>query len=341
MKVQLKRKKVAKTTAAGAVGNIFMPDLTIKQKQSLGIWAGGISLDKKLAKRLEEVTSPENLGNYFVPVDYSAPTRCIDGRLLADWTKLKKLQSRGLGPQSPGGTPATAIIHRIIMMGEVGGPSISFETDLKEVIAAFSRNNIYFGGHIDEHNEKHPENTGCGAIDKLPEILAQMVSPKAFREIKALCQVLLPTIYDDRIANELIGRLVLLQADSEIYLQYDKRTKRYKYKHLVMETMRKSATKKNIPVEKLVGPHNEKGLIINMVKGTTFDRDKFGHDNANEIQLFNYDAWRTQQTAKVLYPDTNKKNRRHQQEYVLARTMYAVATAMVLTDGTLNLYVRS
>jgi hypothetical protein len=326
---------------AGPVGNVFMPEASLADKQAAGIWKGNISLFESVEhepgflERVEAATTPERLNENFRAADLSAPARCIDGRIIDGWLEDRRLQERSLGPQTAGGTPVTALIYQLIARGKVGGPNMSFQKDLTDVVEILGRNGIFFGGHIDEHNEAHPENTGCGAIDRFPEILAQNVVPEALREINALSQILLPENYDYGAVTGFVGRLLLLRADREQYLGYDPQNDTYAYKHIALDVMRQSASPKN-PVEKLVGPHNEKGLIINTVEGTTFDRDAFSHENHNEIQLFNYDAWFTNHVAKVLYPDSEK----NQQEYIIGRTMYALATAMVLTDGSPKLFIR-
>jgi len=100
-------------------------------------------------------------------------------------------------------------------------------------------------------------------------------------------------------------------------------------------------------VARLVGPHHEVGLVVNVVPGTTFDRDRFSMDSQNELQLFNYDFWFTVRAAGELYPvshdvsyEVAKKNLRLQHEYILCRTLLALAVAMVVTDGSIQLSMR-
>jgi len=73
------------------------------------IWnPDGISLarrieeDPSLKERIDTVLVPKNLSKYIVKADMKAPTRCIDGRRIKNWAVDKKVQRRGLGPNSRG-----------------------------------------------------------------------------------------------------------------------------------------------------------------------------------------------------------------------------------------------
>ena len=64
------------------------------------------------------------------------------------------------------------------------------------------------------------------------------------------------------------------------------------------------------------------------------------------MQLFNYDFWKSIELSEKLYPiDTdddirNKLNASLRTRYITVRALFAVGTAMVLTDGSLELVVR-
>lgn len=311
------------------------------------LWTGGISVaarvasDKQLERRIEAVLKPSALADYFSLCDVASSTRCIDGRLLDGYMEDLALQSIPLGPQVPGGTAISALTRRI-MHAEPMTNHITFTDDLDHVLTIFKRKGLAYGGHIDNH--EHPEgNTGCGAVDRVPEILACIANPRAQRQIRGLTEKLLGVRYDDSAVDGLLGRIIHLQSVAAHYFNVDPKTGVYKYKQRVVEELQRQGDH----VARLVGPHYEVGLVVNAMPGTTFDRDRFSVANNNQIQLFNYDFWFTQYVADKLYPVNHnvsyavaKQNLRLQHEYILCRTLFAVAVALVLTDGSINLLIR-
>ena len=90
-----------------------------------------------------------------------------------------------------------------------------------------------------------------------------------------------------------------------------------------------------VPV--LHGDHHECIVVINTVPGTTFETKRFSEDHQG-IQAFNYDVWRTIEFADKLFADHTVEGSK--ESFVIARVMTAVATLMVLIDGTQRLVVR-
>ena len=311
------------------------------------LWTGGISpavriaSRKTLAPRIERALNPKVLRDYFVPCDLGSQTRCIDGRLIEGYEDDIAMRGRPLGPQVPGGTAISALTRRIVHAEPITG-TFTFSDDLERVINLLQQKGLSFGGHIDNANHPHG-NTGCGAIDQVPEVLAAIANPKAQRQIRGLAEKLLGVRYDDNAVDAILGRIINLQSIAERYFSIDPKTGIYAYKQKLIAEMRKKGDK----VSRLVGPHYEVGLVVNAARATTFDTDRFSADNNNEIQLFNYDFWFTLYVADMLYPvnhdvsyDVAKKNLRLQHEYILCRALLAIAVAMVLTDGSIHLIVR-
>jgi len=316
-------------------------------QKSQRLWTGGISpaarvaSNKSLKPRIERVLEPRVLGGYFVPCDLGSQTRCIDGRLIEGYEDDIAMHGRPLGPQVPGGTAISALTRRIVHAEPVDG-TFTYTDDLETVINLLQHKGLSFGGHIDNINHPHG-NTGCGAIDQVPEVLATIANPRAQRQIRGLAEQLLGVRYDDRAVDTILGRIINLQSVAERYFSIDSKTGIYAYKQKLIAEMRKKGDK----VSRLVGPHYEVGLVVNAARATTFDTDRFSADNNNELQLFNYDIWFTLHVANLLYPvnhdvsyQTAKKNLRLQHEYILCRTLLAIAVAMVLTDGSIQLIVR-
>ena len=174
-------------------------------------------------------------------------------------------------------------------------------------------------------------------------MLACIANPRTQRQVRGLAAKLLGVRYDDQAVDAILGRIINLQSVAERYFQIN-RSGVYAYKQKVVQELRRRGDH----LARLSGPHYEVGLVINMERGTTFDRDRFSLDNNNTLQLFNYDFWYTLFAADKLYPVHHevsyaaaKKNLRLQHEYILCRALLAVAVAMVLTDGSIQLVVRA
>ncbi|MBV9349543.1 MAG: hypothetical protein JO026_02230 [Patescibacteria group bacterium] len=298
-------------------------------------WTGGISLAKALEsgevdkKKLDEAIAA--LAKYYVPADPDGSMRCIDGRVSEE--AVGGYFRKRLGPQVPGGSAGTVLALQIADEERMGS-NTTFVEDMDSALGWFKENDLYFGGHIDSHSAEHPENTGCGAIDKIPEILAKLESNVALLHIENVTRILLGANFDSHILPEILEEARRLNAKEEIYFEKDEEG-RYAYKKKVIRALEENAVDHD-PIEVLVGAHKEMVLVVNMVPETTFDRDHFSLDNGNAIQAFNYDFWRSIEMANKLYP----KDAARRKEFLVCRTMLAVAALMALTDGTILATVR-
>jgi len=310
----------------------------------------GVSLKQRIAddsglkKRVYKALKRENIERYIVPADDSAPTRCIDGRITAGWVTSPDLQNRALGPKVAGGTVHAALAHRIVDTERLRTPLI-FEEDIKHVVHRFKEIGIGFGGHIDDHQSG--SNTGCGAVDNINLILDRLQSAANQQQLRGLSQLILGEAYDAKdVVNEVIGRILYLDALKPIYLprKNNEPQGEFLYKNTVMNIMISEASRSQEIVPALSGPHHEVGLVLNFVPHTTFDTDRFSHDNQNEIQLFAWDIWHMYEEARRLYEYDMYRNVNEQRQaidnrikYLTTRTLLGISTMMVLTDGSLKL----
>lgn len=310
----------------------------------------GVSLQKRLAadkafgKKVEKALEVENLYKYIVPEDDAAPTRCIDGRITVGWEKDSKLQTISLGPKVAGGTVHAALAHRIVD-SEHMRENLLFEEDIKYVVKRFKEIGIGSGGHID--NYQKGSNTGCGAVDNINLILDRLQRPEHQEQLRGLTRLVLGDAYDSKgVVNEVIGRMLYLDALKPAYMPKENNDPEgeFIYKRAVVKTLRAEASRSREVVPALAGGHNEVGILLNFVPGTTFDNDRFSHDNANEIQLFGWDVWHMYEEARRLYSydmhgkvDKQRQAVENRLKYVTTRTLLGVSTLMVLTDGSLRL----
>jgi hypothetical protein len=314
------------------------------------IWnKSGVSLERRVQgdpefkKQVEHVLKPANIDKYIVKEDDSAPTRCIDGRISAGWQEDRKARP-SLGPKVAGGTVHAALAHRIVDVEHVR-ENLLFEEDLRTVVQRFKDIGIGSGGHID--NNQKGSNTGCGAVDNINLILDCLQRPEHQEQLRELARIILGEAYDGKyIINEVIGRMLYLDALKPTYMpkENDDPKGEFLYKKTIVETLRSEASQTQEVVPALSGPHREVAVILNFASHTTFDTDRFSHDNDNEIQVFGWDVWHMYEEARRLYR-YDMHNSLHQQRlvvdnrmrYVTTRTLLGIATLMVLTDGSLRL----
>ena len=320
-------------------------------------WQGSISKSKRvsgnkeLAKLYEAASNLDNLEQYYVHAFSDSRVRCIDGRLLFGYLMPnglinQELANRDLGPQIPGGTPAAALANRVVSGEFTSG--IYLSKDIREVADVYKSLGINMGGHVDEHKDGHEFDTGCGAIDRMIDIIDMTTNDEILQEVEVLCKAILGDGFDSDIFDVVVGRLHRMQSIKREYYRYDEKAHDYLYKKEAIDTLIKSAEQEHHPIAKLIGDHNEMLLVINFMKGTTFNRDKFWVENDGQVQAFNYDIWESFDIASKLYPlDFTKHtsaeidaNVRSQRTYIMVRTIYALGTAMVLTDGSLDLVIR-
>jgi hypothetical protein len=291
------------------------------------LWTGAVSVKKPVKP---DILKPESLNKYYVTADLTARMRCIDGRCVAGYGTADAPVDRPLGMQVPGGTPTAALCYRFAALDSLfDDDAATLARDTETMSDIFARIKFKSGGHIDDMHQAGK--TGCGAIDKIPEILSRITLPEAQEQVRRLAQLLVGDRYDRNIVDALMGRLLSLEGRAKLYFSYDPKTKQYQYNQKAIAALKK---KNPAGIATLIGQHKEVGLVVNTVSGTTFHPDQFATDQG--AQLFNYDFWSTIEAAHKMYPNDSLLQKR----YILSRVLFAIGTAMVLTDGTPNLIVR-
>jgi len=300
------------------------------------IWLGNISAEQPDLRKKSKDEYRESLDKYFVEVSPNSPVRCIDGRPKKGnlFRRAVDIIHAKLGPQTPGGTPAVALAIRIAEFDRLPKDKTIVD-DLNMAKERYDALGLAFppGNHEDDH--PNPHKTGCGAIDKMPEILAHMTNAEALPIIANYAKSIIGEDFTDEAFRNVIERLHIINGKEfkRSYLIQDKDGS-YRYKSLIPEQVRKLSG--HDAIEQVEGEHKELFLVINKVEGTTFNRDHFCLDSENEAQAFNYDYWFVKYRADRLYANDPATRA----EFLIAKTMYAVSTAMVLTDGSLEVGIR-
>ncbi len=257
------------------------------------------------------------INDYYVAVNPSAKTRCIDGR------HDPELDEAHLGPQVPGGAPGAALAFRL-GVDKDDLTRGTFLYDAETMIGSFMRLGFAPGGHRDEHSEGEPT-VGCGAIDGMDRILATMTEPSLVDDHKRVVKNLLGGQFDRDTYLRIMGAAVVVNGRSADY---------FRGRESIIDILEKKANKS---IATLKGDHKECFVIVNMVPNTTLSSNRFSHDFGG-VQAFGYDLWRSLQMAGKILPRPDQSVDR--ERFVMARVMSTVATLMALTDGSQRLVIR-
>lgn len=285
-----------------------------------GLWDGKISTDaitEKLGKAAVE-GAIGRIGDSFAAVRPDAPTQCIDGRHCTG-------HRHPLGAKIPGGTAGVAFADALVR-GDAAGGGHTFADDLSRLVIRYREQGFPVGDHVDDHDHSDGRGIGCGAIDKMPEALLKMADPAFGKYIGPYLKTILGADYDPRTARSILARAKKLAGRSDEYF----------CKGYAMRAKEALESAGPGSVETLTGDHSEIALVVNMVPGTTFDRDAFAEAHDGTMEAFDYDFWQVRVDAERLYPGDREKQR----EFLTASVMVAIATMMKLSDGSTRLLIR-
>jgi hypothetical protein len=277
-----------------------------------GNWHGTIAnnLDAPESGRLKKLVE-----NSYESVAQDAAIRCIDGRI-GDVHKE-------IGPQAAGGGPGFTLAYHIVE----GGSDIVSDFMKFWQMHENSKDNFVIGGHIDDHSK--PPMSGCGAIDRMPEILETANDAKNREGIQTYVQAIMADIYDENIFDEVMAMLATLEP-MDYFRSHDNDYRQDLLKEIT------SRADRNV-VEKLSGNHKEVFVIVNRAPMSSLDKEKFVHSADGNAQAFSYDFWYVQELAAKMFPNSKAA----QVKFCTANIIFNIAAAMVLTDGSLDLGVRS
>lgn len=284
-------------------------------------WPGEVSAKKLIndGKTKEDDLNKviKSLNDYYVSVNPTAKTRCIDGR------HDPELEENNLGPQVSGGAPGAALAYRL-GVDKDDLTRGTFVTDAETMISNYMRLGFAPGGHRDEHS-KGETTAGCGAIDGMDKILATMTEPRLVDDHKRVVKQLLGSSFVRDTYLRIMGAAVVVNGRSEDY---------FRGREEIIDILEKRAHKS---IATLKGDHKECLVIVNLVPDTTLSSNRLS-EALGGVQGFGYDLWRSIQMASKLLPRPDQAVDR--ERFVMARVMSTVATLMALTDGTQRFILR-
>lgn len=285
-------------------------------------WLGSVSARALIEEERTDVESlnkaAQSINEFYVPVNPSAKTRCIDGR------HDPKLDETKLGPQVPGGAPGAAFAYRL-GVDKDDLTRGTFLADAETMIGSYMRLGFAPGGHRDKHSEGQGKTVGCGAIDGMDKILATMTEPKLASDHARVVKALLGDRFKRDDYLRVMGAAVMVNGRAEDY---------FKDRGKIIDILEDKAKDSTATLD---GDHQEGLVVVNLVPGTTLSSNRFS-ENFNGVQAFGYDLWWSVEIANKLLPLPEQAQDR--QRFVMARVMTTVATLMALTDGTQRLVVR-
>lgn len=273
-------------------------------------------------KVIDVITDP---GKILIEIDqevgeYIDDDGCGDGRGVTDddgrvvYIKQgDKLYKKSLNRAKVfGGGPTMALAAEIAVSAtQPENVTSAFES----AMAMLDDHDIDYGAHTDEHAGEI--NSGCGAIDNAPLIIANAV--KYQRLITDTIRALIPDV-DAMVLDEVI----------ESYESFSDEIKDKEYRGQVIMNSIDSREK---VIKQLVKGHQEMFVLLNEVENYTVNQFAVRDASKESIQVFAVDLWRLHSINSRLYEDDEIRDKA-----LLSQLVYTLATSATLTDGTLPVF---
>lgn len=345
-------------------GDSLMPSFTLRHEHDrertieiielapdgLGFGEGSISTKKQLANPEISGLTPDTLriggeiirsGQPFVEVDPDAnDDGCGDGRpagviyRFIDGLKKTFNKSRRRAKVFGGGLIAASSMHRTVIGGSVH-PDETVLGDRELVAGLLDKAGIGYGGHTDNH--AHDEISGCGAVDKYPQITANAL---IFRqEITSALRTVYGEDFEERegAINQVFASYENQVSNSGTYFSDAEGAK-----------TRALLERHGSVIKELNDDHLEDFIVINDIEGTTFDQREFDAEMVRRgaegtAQAFVVDAWRGRMYADFIADQAEQKGMEREFAYQMAEADFWVRTLAVsgtLTKGDLPVFLR-
>jgi hypothetical protein len=244
------------------------------------------------------------------------PCGCIDGRCPHDGEAFNPV------PNAAGGTLSLLVGELLTNESNVASTASNSEEALASLITYLQSQN--YGNQIGGHTApSHGDETasGCGANDKLKEILGQIVEkPEVILGVLNMLQI---PVDKEAAFPSMVTKAKSLLERPDYFLSGN----------AVAETLKSASPEGNCP--ELQGGHNEVIIRLNTVEGTTIDRRAIKEAYGDNYQIFNVDVWALKKAAETLsYTKEEAENK------FAAMVAYQVATAHQLCGPSMRVIVR-
>ncbi len=227
--------------------------------------------------------------------------------------------------------------------------SHTIEDTIAKVAEHLTEQGTYCGTHTGKH--LNDECADCGANDRVQEIVEAAV---VYAEpISEAIGIVMEQIKSDPVPKEMIDdtnqSVNAVSADNNYFSGSNGISR---FKAIMMEIMKaqeqSGVTNKSVAVSKnLDGEHQEASIIINTVEGKTFSQadhnkkmaEQFPNDDLDSLpQVFVVDVPRVVELAHAMAHGRDDEDMSFQKA-LYAGLVYQFATAAVLTDGSLPMFV--
>lgn len=293
--------------------DIYSNEVLINGNHGLGFGLGNISLEQRI--KSGEVTENEiaesqsKIPQHIVEV-VKHDCGCGDGRSRDD---LGQIVPRA---KVFGGSP-TMTVAGLTAIGEIpSDPTERFSSAINHL----KRSGIKYGGHTAD-NKGINKDSGCGAIDRFPEIMGNIQYYQT--DIKSSLMLILGESFDEEIYTKVMAN-------------YKKAFEGIDYSNFQGSEVSRKITESGATSTKLKGGHKEAFLVINKRNGTTLDQTGFNMLTQDEIQAFCIDDWRMQDLALTFSTDGDET--RSTMAYY-GMWIDSLGTSSVLTDGSQRIVV--
>lgn len=299
--------------------------------EGLGFGHGKIGVDSRLNNPedplsedilksvLESLSNPDML----VDIDIDPKTGikvdddgCGDGREVGRVMIDGQEKSRSLIRPKVFGAAPVMVLASSVGLGEMGG--VSPQDLFAKSVFTLKDREIGFGGHSDRHATA--PDCGCGAIDKMPEIISAVVQYQD--NIRGVVKSL--GFGDDGLDSVL--------SSYKGYYQQQIKEKSPSYSGV---TALGEVIDSGKVVKELDGSHNEVAIVLNTVNGKTVDQQKVREITNGTAQVFAVDLWRMQEIADRLHPESKEDSKKS----FVSMLVYSLGVAATLTGGDLPVYL--
>lgn len=182
-------------------------------------------------------------------------------------------------------------------------------------ITIMNEKGIDFGGHTDEHAQG--ENCGCGAIDKSPTVIANVVT------------------FKDSIRKSISALGVDMSSLDTVFDNYEAYAQEIADKPFSGKQVSQETSKNGKVVKELADDHREAFVLLNTVEGYTVNQGLVRELTEEKVQVFAVDVWRLQDLAMKRYPEDTAK----QDQAFLSELVYTLGVSATLTRGDLPVRV--
>lgn len=299
---------------------------TVKIAEGIGYGQGPISGEELMAEAgLEAVQAGERLINspdILVPLDRDENGEMVEDDGCGDGRGVKRIfkgifeKARSLNRAKVFGGGSVMTAATLIGLNKANG--LSGNGLLAQSIHILKEKMIDFGGHTADHVApgREDRDSGCGAIDGLPEIVA-LAAPLSQNIVATVESLSDDTASLDEVMTGFVSYAESIKGQD------------YRGKQAVEEIIDNGKI-----VKQLEGPHREAWIVLNTVRGYTVDQKALRQATGGRLDAFAVDVWRLQDYADKLYDTTDDRRKAY-----LSELVYTLLTAAKLTKGDLPVYL--